>query len=73
MPDTQDIEHSSFKSISFRRHKKDLPLALVFILSTSGSVHAAKLKPEAEAGWKRYVVLTEARIDREQSDPVHFL
>src|SRR5262249_42747736 len=45
--------------------------SLLILAATTG--HAAKLKPEAQQGWNRYVALTEARIDREQSDPSHFL
>jgi hypothetical protein len=45
--------------------------SLIILLASTG--HAAKLKPEAQQGWDRYVALTEARIDREQRDPSHFL
>jgi len=43
---------------------------LIFAATTG---NAAKLKPAAQQGWNRYVALTEARIDREQSDPSRFL
>lgn len=45
---------------------------LVLLLAAT-TAHAAKLKPEAVEGWDRYVALTEARIDREQSDARQFL
>jgi hypothetical protein len=39
----------------------------------ASTAYAAKLKPEAVQGWNRYVALTEARVDLEQSDLTHFL
>jgi hypothetical protein len=45
--------------------------SLIILIASTG--HAAKLKPDAQEGWNRYVALTEARIDREQRDVSHFL
>ena len=50
-----------------------LRLLLWITLLGTGTLHAAKLKPEAVQGWNRYVELTETRIDREQRDLAHFL
>ena len=71
MLNTHVAERTSSKLNFFLRRKSALLIVLLFVPLCN--LHAAKLKAEAEAGWKHYVILTEARIDREQSDLSHFL
>jgi len=72
MPDSPGFELPSLKPICFIWRKRTLRL-LLFVTLAAGRLRADQLKPEAEAGWNRYVALTEARIDREQADLSHFL
>jgi hypothetical protein len=73
MTDSPGVEPSSLKAICFMGRKRTLRLLLLFVILTASRLYANELKPEAEAGWNRYVALTEARIDREQADLSHFL
>jgi hypothetical protein len=72
MPDSPGFELPSRKPICFMWRNRALRLLLLVTLAAS-RLRADQLKPEAEAGWNRYVALTEARIDREQADLSHFL
>jgi hypothetical protein len=47
----------------------------IFIILTllCGEAHASQPKPEAVQAWDRYVALTEARVDAQQSDINNFL
>ncbi|HMD16009.1 MAG TPA: hypothetical protein VKH18_05020 [Terriglobales bacterium] len=72
MPDSLGVELPSQKPTCFMWRKRTLRF-LLFVTLTASRLRADQLKPEAEAGWKRYVALTEARIDREQADLSYFL
>jgi hypothetical protein len=48
-------------------------LAVPFLIAQTPSVVDTELKPEAQAGFSRYVSATEARIDREVAHPERLL
>jgi hypothetical protein len=73
MPDLLSFYLAGLKSILAIRCRPALHLAPLLTLLAASTMHAAKLKPEAVAGWNRYVAVTEACIDRQQGDLSHFL
>jgi len=61
------------KSVVLNLRQKFTWFAGLVLVVAVTRAQAAKLRPDAVEGWDRYVALTEARIDREQRDPSHFL
>jgi hypothetical protein len=55
------------------RFQAVLYILLSLKMLAGNPANAATLKPEAVQGWSRYVAITEARIEREQTNPSHFL
>jgi hypothetical protein len=55
------------------RFQAVLYILLSLKMLAGNPANAATLKPEAVQGWSRYVAITEARIEREQTNSSHFL